>query len=58
VLIYFDGATAAEVIRRLAGALAPGGRLVLGPFELPLGEAAGLRAIEVGGATVLAAPAR
>jgi chemotaxis protein methyltransferase CheR len=55
VLIYFDAATAAEVVHRLAGALAPGGRLVLGPFEIPLGEAAGLRAVEEGGATLLSA---
>ena len=58
VLIYFDGSTAAEVLRRLVAALAPGGRLVLGPFELPLGEAAGLRAVDEGGATLLAAPGR
>jgi chemotaxis protein methyltransferase CheR len=54
VLIYFDGATAADVIRRLAASLAPGGRLLLGPVELPFGEAAGLRAVDEGGATLLA----
>lgn len=53
VLIYFDGRTARAVVRRLAEALAPGGTLVLGPVELPLGWEAGLRTVEVAGATLL-----
>ena len=53
VLIYFDPYAAVEVVRRLAGALAPGGRLVLGPVELPLGAAAGLVPVREEGATLL-----
>jgi chemotaxis protein methyltransferase CheR len=41
------------VIRRLAEALRPGGTLVLGPVEVPLGSAAGLSPVEEFGATVL-----
>jgi chemotaxis protein methyltransferase CheR len=53
VLIYFDAPTATAVIRRLGEALQPGGALVLGPVEVPLGSAAGLVPVEHGGATVL-----
>jgi chemotaxis protein methyltransferase CheR len=35
VLIYFGSAAAAAAVRRLAGALRPGGVLVFGPVELP-----------------------
>jgi chemotaxis protein methyltransferase CheR len=54
VLIYFDVRTAAEVLARLAGALRPGGVLVLGPVELPL--ATDLEWLHVGGATLLRRP--
>ena len=54
VFIYFDPDAAVRAVRRLAGALAPGGRLVLGPAELPIGEAAGLVPIRAGGVTLLA----
>jgi chemotaxis protein methyltransferase CheR len=53
VLIYFDAATAAAVLRRLAGALRPGGLLVLGPVELPLADGMDLAWVEEGGATLL-----
>ncbi len=53
VLIYFEARTATAVIRRLAAALRPGGTLVLGPIELPLGQEAGLSPVEEGAATVL-----
>jgi chemotaxis protein methyltransferase CheR len=56
VLIYFDAATAAAVLRRLAGALRPGGVLVLGPVELPLASGADLAWVEEGGATLLRRP--
>jgi chemotaxis protein methyltransferase CheR len=56
VLIYFEQATARAVARRLAEALRPGGTLVLGPVELPLGEEVGLVATDEGGATVLRRP--
>jgi chemotaxis protein methyltransferase CheR len=57
VLIYFEPYVAIAVVRRLAEALAPGGRLVLGPVELPLGAAAGLCPVREEGATLLAAGA-
>lgn len=53
VLIYFEPATAAEVLYRLVAALRPGGTLVLGPVELPLAGAVGLEWIEQEGATLL-----
>ena len=56
VLIYFDEATAARVVGRLAAALAPGGTLVLGPVEGVLGERAGLEPVAEAGATVLRRP--
>jgi chemotaxis protein methyltransferase CheR len=40
VLIYFDAATNAHVERKLFDALAPGGWLVTGPSDPPLGEQA------------------
>jgi chemotaxis protein methyltransferase CheR len=56
VLIYFAPETAAAVLCRLVGALAPGGTLVLGPVELPLARALALEWVEEGGATVLRRP--
>jgi chemotaxis protein methyltransferase CheR len=56
VLIYFAPETAAAVLQRLAGALAPGGLLVLGPVELPLARALQLEWLETGGATLLRRP--
>jgi chemotaxis protein methyltransferase CheR len=56
VLIYFDPRTAGEVVRRLAGALRPGGVLVLGPVELPLATAGELELVRVGEATLLRRP--
>jgi chemotaxis protein methyltransferase CheR len=53
VVIYFDPVAAAEVLYRLAGALRPGGVLVLGPVELPLAAALDLEWVEDGGATLL-----
>lgn len=53
VLIYFEPEVAAGVLARLAGALAPGGLLLLGPVELPLASGLGLEFVEQGGATVL-----
>jgi chemotaxis protein methyltransferase CheR len=56
VLIYFDPPTAGVVLRRLAGALRPGGALVLGPVELPLATAGELEWLHLGGATLLRRP--
>ena len=56
VLIYFDPRPAAAVVARLAGALRPGGVLVLGPVELSLASGAGLEWVEDGGATLLRRP--
>jgi chemotaxis protein methyltransferase CheR len=53
VLIYFAPPVAAEVLYRLAAALAPGGALVLGPVELPLAAALPLEWVQDGGATYL-----
>jgi chemotaxis protein methyltransferase CheR len=56
VLIYFAPETAAAVLYRLVGALAPGGILVLGPVELPLARALELEWVEDAGATILRRP--
>jgi chemotaxis protein methyltransferase CheR len=53
VLIYFEPPTAAEILYRLAAALAVGGYLVLSPVELPLASALPLEWVDVGGATIL-----
>ncbi|HYG68932.1 MAG TPA: protein-glutamate O-methyltransferase CheR [Anaeromyxobacteraceae bacterium] len=53
VLIYFEPPTAAAVLYRLAGALRPGGWLLLGPVELPLAAGIGLEWVEEEGATLL-----
>ncbi|MBK9518224.1 MAG: methyltransferase domain-containing protein [Anaeromyxobacter sp.] len=53
VLIYFEAAVAAAALQRLAGALKPGGLLLLGPVELPLATGLGLALEEEGGATLL-----
>jgi chemotaxis protein methyltransferase CheR len=53
VLIYFEPPTASAVLERLVGALKPGGWLLLGPVELPLGAAHGLEWVEEEGATLL-----
>jgi chemotaxis protein methyltransferase CheR len=62
VLIYFTPERALEVLERLAGALAPGGWLLLGPVEAPLAAPLGLEQVEVPGAALLrkgtGAPAR
>jgi chemotaxis protein methyltransferase CheR len=52
-VIYFDPEVARAVLARLAGALAPGGVLLLGPVELPLATGLGLELQEEGGATLL-----
>lgn len=49
VLIYLDGATIARVARRLAAALAPGGWLVLGASDPPLGDEIGCEAVLTAG---------
>jgi len=53
VLIYFEQDVARATLARLAGALAPGGLLLLGPVELPLATGLGFRLVEEGGATLL-----
>jgi chemotaxis protein methyltransferase CheR len=53
VLIYFEPTTAAEILYRLVGAVAPGGYLVLSPVELPLAAALELEWIDDGGGTLL-----
>jgi chemotaxis protein methyltransferase CheR len=52
-VIYFELEVARAALARLAGALAPGGLLLLGPVELPLAAGLGLRQVEEGGATLL-----
>jgi chemotaxis protein methyltransferase CheR len=56
VLIYFDPEVAAATLARLAGAVAPGGYLLLGPVELPLAGGLGFEWLERGGATLLRRP--
>jgi chemotaxis protein methyltransferase CheR len=56
VLIYFGPETAAAVLYRLVGALAPGGLLTLGPVELPLAGALELEPVTDGAATLLRRP--
>jgi chemotaxis protein methyltransferase CheR len=53
VLIYFGSAAAAAAVRRLAGALRPGGVLLFGPVELPVAAGADLEWIPGGGTTLL-----
>jgi chemotaxis protein methyltransferase CheR len=53
VLIYFDSEVAAATLTRLAGAVAPGGYLLLGPVELPLAGRLGFEWLDRGGATLL-----
>lgn len=52
-IIYFEPQVARAVLARLAGALAPGGLLLLGPVDLPLADGLALRHLEEGGATLL-----
>ena len=56
VLIYFEEEVAAATLARLAGAVAPGGYLLLGPVELPLAGGLGFDWLERGGATLLRRP--
>lgn len=56
VLIYFDAEVAASALARLAGAVAPGGWLLLGPVELPLAGGLDFEWVERGGATLLRRP--
>lgn len=57
VLIYFAPEVAASALQRLAGAVAPGGWLLLGPVELPLAGGLRFEWVERGGATLLRRPA-
>jgi chemotaxis protein methyltransferase CheR len=56
VLIYFEPEVADAALVRLAGAVAPGGWLLLGPVELPLAGGLGFEWLERGGATLLRRP--
>jgi len=56
VVIYFEAREARAALERLAGVLAPGGWLLLGPVELALAEGVGLEWHEVGGAVLLRRP--
>jgi chemotaxis protein methyltransferase CheR len=58
VLIHFEPRAAGMVLRRLAGALRPGGLLVLGPVELPLAAGIDLEWVDEAGATLLRRPRR
>ncbi len=58
VLIHFEPRAAGAVLRRLAGALRPGGLLVLGPIELPLAAGVELEWVDEAGATLLRRPRR
>lgn len=53
VLIYFEPATAAEILYRLTASVRPGGYLVLSPVELPLAAAMPLEWVDVDGGTLL-----
>lgn len=48
VLIYFTPETARSVLAAIAGAVAPGGLLALGPVELPLASSLGFERVVVG----------
>ncbi|HNN92003.1 MAG TPA: protein-glutamate O-methyltransferase CheR [Pseudomonadota bacterium] len=48
VLIYFDGPTRAEVLRKLVASLRPNGYLLLGSSETLVDELAGLRLVRQG----------
>ena len=56
VLIYFETEVAAATLARLAGAVAPGGYLLLGPVELPLVGGLDFEWVERAGATLLRRP--
>lgn len=56
VLIYFEPEVAASTLVRLAGAVAPGGYLLLGPVELPLVGGLAFEWMERAGATLLRRP--
>jgi chemotaxis protein methyltransferase CheR len=56
VLIYFDPEVAASALARLAGAVAPGGFLLLGPVELPLASGLAFEWVMRGGAALLRRP--
>jgi chemotaxis protein methyltransferase CheR len=56
VLIYFEAEVAAATLARLAGAVAPGGYLLLGPVELPLAVRLPFDWVERAGATLLRRP--
>jgi chemotaxis protein methyltransferase CheR len=56
VLIYFEEEVAAATLARLAGAVAPGGSLLLGPVELPLAGGLDFEWGVRGGATLLRRP--
>ncbi|MFT3914110.1 MAG: protein-glutamate O-methyltransferase CheR [Anaeromyxobacteraceae bacterium] len=56
VLIYFTAEAALEVAKKLAGALRPGGLLVLGPVESSVANALELERLEVAGAMVFRRP--
>lgn len=56
VLIYFDPPAAASALYRLAGALRPGGALVLGPVELQLAAGMALEWVADGDSTLLVRP--
>ncbi|MFO0582866.1 MAG: protein-glutamate O-methyltransferase CheR [Anaeromyxobacter sp.] len=56
VLIYFTAEAALEVARKLAGALRPGGLLVLGPVESSVANALELERLEVAGAMLFRKP--
>jgi chemotaxis protein methyltransferase CheR len=53
VLIYFEPEVASTALRRLVGALRPGGWLLVAPVELSLATGLPLEWVEQGGATLL-----
>jgi chemotaxis protein methyltransferase CheR len=57
VAVYFDAATRAAVLQRMAAQLAPGGSLLLGSAEMA-GEAEGLERVEAGRAAYFRGRAR
>jgi len=56
VLIYFEAETSAQVLKKLLGAVRPGGYLIVGPVETALAAQLPVEWVEHGGAMLLRRP--